>query len=244
MGHGPGPMSDNNGAERGRLVDQGTTDQDGPQAPLVLASASPRRKELLAGLGLEFQVRPAEIPEDPLPGEFPRDLVRRLSLAKAAAISTRIGRGFVVGADSLVVLDGEVFGKPTGADQARQMLETLRGTQHLVVTGLTVIDAASGEQLTDSMSSRITLRDITGAEIAKSIASGVPFDKAGAYAVQDPELRPAQSWEGCYSNIVGLPLCRLTEMLESLGFPLPQRHSMRVPKGCTGECPFTPGGTP
>ena len=244
MGHRPRPMAGNSGAAQGRIVDQGSPGQDRPQAPLVLASSSPRRKELLAGLGLEFQVRPAEIPEDPLPGESPPDLVRRLSLAKAAAISTRIDQGWVVGADSLVVLDGEVFGKPSGAAQARQMLQKLRGTQHLVVTGVTVIDAAGGQHLTDSMASRITLRDITDAEIAKSIASGVPFDKAGAYAVQDPELRPAQSWEGCYSNIVGLPLCRLTEMLVSLGFPLPSRVSMRAPNGCTGECPFTPGGAP
>ena len=208
------------------------------QAPLVLASASPRRKELLALLGLEFQVKPADIDEDSLSHELPIDLVRRLSLAKAAAVAAQLDHGWVVGADSLVVLDGEVFGKPSGPDQARRMLEKLRGTQHQVITGVTVLQAPAGTRLTSSMASSITLRDITGAEIETSIESGVPFDKAGAYAVQDQDLRPAKSWDGCYTNIVGLPLCRLVEMLNSLGFQFPSNQPLSLPAGCTGDCPF------
>lgn len=219
-------------------------DEELPQDPLVLASASPRRRELLSLLGLKFQVRPAEIDETPLPQELPPDLVRRLSIAKARAVSTGVDRGFVVGADSLVVSDGQIFGKPGGPDQARGMLQKLRGTQHQVVTGVTVIDASSGRRLTCSMASSITLRNFTDAEIERSIDAGTPLDKAGAYAVQDRELSPAESLDGCYTNIVGLPLCRLVQMLDSLGFRFPAKQPVAVSTGCTGDCPLDSGGVP
>ena len=205
---------------------------------LVLASASPRRAELLGRLELDFRVKPSNIAEDALPDESALDLVRRLSLAKASEVAKRMKTGFVVGADSLVVLDGQAYGKPEDAADARRMLQRLRGTRHQVATGVTVMESAGGRVITESMTSDITLRHISDAEIAGSIESGVPFDKAGAYAVQDEELRPAESWEGCYSNIVGLPLCRLVEMLDSLGFPLPPAREMGAPVGCTGHCPF------
>ena len=225
-------------------MNQPRLDEGKSQPPLVLASASPRRKELLALLGLEFSVIPAEIDETPLPKELALDLVRRLSLAKAAAVSAKLDRGLVLGADSLVVLDGQVFGKPSGPDEARRMLKRLSGTRHEVVTGVTVIDASSGRRLTCAMASGITLRDITDADIEKSIDSGVPFDKAGAYAVQDRELNPAASWEGCYTNIVGLPLCRLVRMLDSLGYRFSMNQYIGVTAGCTGECPFNSGVAP
>ena len=212
--------------------------------PLVLASASPRRRELLTLLGLGFSVMPAGIDEDPLPEELPLDLVCRLSLAKAAAVSAGLDWGLVLGADSLVVMDGEVFGKPSGPEQARLMLERLRGTRHEVFTGVTLLDASSGRRLTRGMASGVTLRDITGAEIERSIDSGVPFDKAGAYAVQDRELNPAKSWEGCYTNIVGLPLCGLVRMFDDLGYSFPVRKSIGVTTGCTGDCPFSLEATP
>ena len=129
------------------------------------------------------------------------------------------------------------------------MLEKLRGTQHQVVTGVTVLDASKSRHITCSMASGITLREITDAEIQKSIDSGVPFDKAGSYAVQDIELSPAKSWEGCYPNIVGLPLCRLLQMLGDLGLSLQFVHSKGkqtkdVTSRCTGECPFNPESIP
>ena len=238
--------SDGNGGNLtgGKLLDSATLEQHTRQSNLVLASASPRRAELMAGMGLDFRVSPAGINEDPLPGEPAEELVQRLAWAKAWSVANGLSQGLVVGADSLVVLGGEVFGKPDGPAQAREMLRRLRGVRHRVVTGVAVIDVAGGSALAECMSSSITLRDLSDAEIARSIDSGVPFDKAGAYAVQDQKLRPAESWEGCYSNIVGLPLCRLSEMLENLGFRLPTRDAMRAPQGCTGQCPFIPGETP
>ena len=200
---------------------------------LVLASASPRRKELMAGLGLQFQVMAAGVPEDQFLGETAQDMVMRLSLDKASALAGRLTDGLVIGADSTVVLDGEVLGKPVDADDARRMLRRLSGTQHQVMTGLSVVNAATGDRQTDWMASDIKLRDLTDAEIGASIRSGIPMDKAGAYAVQDQELRPAEWWQGCYSNIVGLPLCRLLEMLQALAYPLPDRTTLRAPSGCT-----------
>ena len=224
----------------------------GDDRPIVLASASPRRRELLAGMGLDFLTMPANVAEDPLPGESPGALVERLSRDKAAAIASGLDAGIVIGADSMVVHRGEALGKPRDADDARRMLRRLRGTRHQVFTGVTVIDAASGRALTDSMASDIALRRFSDAEMEASIASGTPMDKAGAYAVQDTEFHPAESWEGCYTNIVGLPLCRLLEMLEEMGAPLAVADSPDVPQGCgdggeTGRsirCPFLGDGAP
>ena len=205
---------------------------------VLLASASPRRRELLAELGLRFVAVPSGVVEEPHAGEPPQDLVRRLSLAKASALAGPMASGYIVAADSVVVLGGRAMGKPADAAEARRMLRELRGTQHQVMTGVTVIDAASGRCLIESMTSEIKLRNFSDAEIEESIASGTPLDKAGAYAVQDQGLHPAESWQGCYSNIVGLPLCRLVEMLEGLGFPLPPRRPLAVAEGCGPECPL------
>ena len=210
---------------------------------LVLASASPRRRELLTDMGMNFQIVPSGVPEEPKPGEAAEEVVRRLSAAKAWAVASNVGQGFVIGADSMVVLEGEVMGKPSDAAEARSMLRQLRGTRHQVASGLTVVDAASGRYLSDSMTSNITLRDLSDREIDASIATGTPLDKAGAYAVQDTDLRPAQSWDGCYSNIVGLPLCRLGEMLAELGYPLPPEWPEKAAPLCGDSCPRTERGT-
>ena len=193
---------------------------------------------LLSVLGLEFQVLPADIPEEPRPGETAGELVQRLSSAKAWRVASQMQGGFVIGADSVVVWQGLTLGKPSDAADAARMLRLLRGTRHQVTTGVTVVDAASGRALTDSMTSDISLRDLSDQEIEDSIASGTPLDKAGAYAVQDPDLRPAESWQGCYSNIVGLPVCRLAEMLEELGFPLPSDWSEAILRACGDSCPL------
>jgi len=155
---------------------------------------------------------------------------------KAHAVSANLDSGLVIGADSTVVFEGQAVGKPVDDDEARRMLRRLSGTTHHVSTGLTVVDAASGRTLTDSMTSQITLRDITDEEIEHSIASGVPQDKAGAYAVQDTELRPAIDWQGCYNNIVGLPVCRLLEMLRDLGYKLPVGWTAPIGIVCGEDC--------
>ena len=204
---------------------------------LTLASASPRRRDLMNDLGLDFSIRPADIPEDSLPGESPQEMVERLSLEKARKVTSATPAGFVIGADSAVVAGGQAIGKPRDDADARKMLRRLRGTTHHVCTGLTVINAANGQSLTASMTSQITLRNFTDAEIEASIASGVPCDKAGAYAVQDTALRPASDWQGCYHNIIGLPTCRLLAMLRQLGWAPPTGWPPPPTAGCGPDCP-------
>ena len=215
---------------------------------LTLASASPRRRELMEALGLDFTVTPADLTEDPIPGESPQDMVQRLSREKAQAVSANMDSGLVIGADSTVVFEGRAVGKPTDDDEARRMLRQLSGTTHHVATGLTVVDAGSGRTLSDSMTSQITLREITGQEIELSISSGMPKDKAGAYAVQDTELRPAIDWQGCYNNIVGLPVCRLLEMLDDLGYQMPAGWTVPSDVVCGEDCkikrPIQGGNSP
>ena len=131
------------------------------------------------------------------------------------------------------------------------MLTRLRGSAHQVITGLTVYDAATGRCLTDSQSADVQMRDFTDAEMDRSIASGTPMDKAGAYAIQDTDFRPASLQSGCYSNVMGLPACRVVEMLAEMGCALPDYAVMTVPPGCTIPCrlnradePTTAGNAP
>ncbi len=219
---------------------------DAPTASLVLASASPRRRELMNAMGLQFEIAPADVNEDPLPGESPVAMVERLSRDKALKIAGTMAEGFVVGADSTVVHLGESIGKPDDDDEARAMLRRLRGTVHHVSTGLTVMNAATGRAHTTSMTSEITLRHFSDAEIEASIATGTPRDKAGAYAVQDTALNPASGWDGCYHNIVGLPTCRLLQMLQELGWEPPTGWELPDSAACGPGCPTetSPEGRP
>ncbi len=209
--------------------------------PLVLASGSPRRRELLTELGLDFVVEPSNAPEEPLDGETAEDMVRRLSRDKAMTIAEGLTSGYVIGADSTVVLDGRSIGKPEDEDDARRMLRELRGTEHQVTTGLTVVNVSTGRHLTDHMTAEIVMRDFTDEEMEASIASGTPMDKAGAYAVQDTVFQPATLQDGCYTNVVGLPLCRMMEMLQKLGYPPPAEVPAGVGGRCLGFCPFQDG---
>ena len=211
-------------------------------ADIVLASASPRRRELLSGLGIDFRVAPAGIPEEQEPDETPEQMVRRLSREKALAVAEAESSqsGYYVAADSTVVLDGESIAKPADAEGARSMLRRLRGTTHQVITGYTVYDAATGRCLTDANAADVQMREFTDAEMEESIASGAPMDKAGAYAIQDPDFRPASLLSGCYSNVMGLPACRIIDTLAEMGCPLPDRASMTAPTGCTISCALRP----
>ena len=209
-------------------------------AEVVLASASPRRRAILTDLGLDFRVAPSNIPEDPEPQETPERMVRRLSREKALAVAQaeNAAAGYYVAADSTVVLNGESLAKPADASEARAMLTRLRGQPHHVVTGLTVYDAATGRCVTDAQSAHVLMRDFTDAEMERSIASGTPMDKAGAYAIQDPDFQPASLQSGCYSNVMGLPACRVVAMLAELGCQPPAHAAMTVPPGCTLPCPL------
>ena len=210
-------------------------------APLLLASTSPRRRELLAQLGLPFRVIPSNAPEEPLPGESPAEMTQRLSQDKARAVAAGLTTGYVIGADSTVVLDGQAMGKPADAADARQMLRALRGRRHQVTTGLTVIDAATGRSLTDGLTGEVQMRDFSDAEMETSIASGMPMDKAGAYAIQDKEFCPAQLLAGCYTNVVGLPLCRLTAILRELGYSRLADLPAAGGAECPTDCPLGDG---
>ena len=212
------------------------------EAEIVLASASPRRRALLSDLGIEFRIAPSNIPEDPEPGETPERMVRRLSREKALAVAEHEGAetGYYVAADSTVVLDGESIAKPADEAEARRMLTRLRGTAHQVTTGITVYDAATRRCVTESQTADVLMREFTDAEMEQSIASGTPMDKAGAYAIQDDEFRPASLQHGCYSNVMGLPACRVVEILAEMGCELPNHADMVVPPGCTVSCPLNP----
>jgi len=186
---------------------------------LILASQSPRRQALLAALGLTFAVDAADVDETPLPGEAPDALVCRLCRAKAQAVAARQPQAIVLAADTLVVLDGRLLGKPADPAEATLMLSALRGRTHQVYTAVCV--ARDGELRARLAISDVTMRPYTDAEIAAYVASGDPLDKAGAYAIQHSLFSPVAGWTGCYTSIMGLPLWLVTEMLAQVGITVP-----------------------
>lgn len=183
--------------------------------PLVLASASPRRRELLATLGRPFTVQAADLDESLRPGEAPDAYGARLALAKAGAVAAGLGAAAatVVGADTLVVLEGAILGKPADEAEATAMLRRLRGRAHQVITALAVLDARSGRHLLDCAWTRVQIRDYGEAELAAYVAGGDPLDKAGAYAIQHAGFRPVARLEGSETNVIGLPLGLLAKLL-------------------------------
>ena len=191
---------------------------------LVLASASPRRRELLTQVGYRFEVHPAHIPEDPLPGEDPIVYVTRLAREKAEAVylelttaSPRPEKNLaVLGADTTVTLDSTILGKPEDAGDAARILRLLSGRTHRVITGVALVTAKRTEVAAEVTAVRfLTLSD---EDIAEYIASGEPMDKAGAYAIQGRAARWIPRIEGCYFNVVGLPLALVCSLLESCDY--------------------------
>lgn len=183
---------------------------------LILASASPRREELLRQLGLPFTVVPSDLPEA-LPAGPPAEAVRALALAKARAVAERLGAGVVLGADTIVVLGGTVLGKPEDAADARQMLRALRGETHEVITGVALVEAPGRRETSAAVVSRILMRPYGEEEIEAYLATGEPYDKAGAYAVQGAGGRLVARVDGCYTNVVGLPLSTTRRLLAEWG---------------------------
>jgi septum formation protein len=190
---------------------------------LVLASASPRRRELLTQAGFSFRVHPAHIPEDPLPGEDPIAYVVRLAREKAQAVFAQLStttespaKLAVLGADTTVTLDNQILGKPEDTADAARMLRLLSGRTHRVITGVAVVTAERTEVAAEATAVRfLTLSE---AEIAAYIATGEPTDKAGAYAIQGRAARWIPRVEGCYFNVVGLPIALVSTLLESQDF--------------------------
>jgi septum formation protein len=183
--------------------------------PLILASASPRRRELLTALGLAFEVRASDV--DEVSDETdPTALVRELALRKARALASKADPNDVVlGADTIVVLDGAILGKPRDAADATAMLGALRGRQNEVVTGVAV--CANDEDIVDAVTSRVTMREYAAAEVALYVAGGSPLDKAGAYAIQDTAFAPVADCDGCECSVMGLPLWTVARMLTRAG---------------------------
>ncbi len=183
---------------------------------IILASASPRRTELMALAGIEFSVIPADICEDVLPGEAPTDHVVRLSYEKACAVAAKTEGRFFIGADTIVVLDGAILGKPVDAAHALQMLTGLSGRNHEVITGFTVFDTVSGTHVSRSVCTEVTFKKLEEKEIAAYIATGCPMDKAGAYAIQGGAVHFVRSITGSYTNVIGLPMTELYEVLQTM----------------------------
>ncbi|HMD16042.1 MAG TPA: Maf family protein [Terriglobales bacterium] len=178
---------------------------------LVLASASPRRQELLRNAGITFEVQPADIPEDPLSGEAAKDCAERLAREKALAVARQRSHDCVLGADTVVVVDGELLGKPCDAADAARMLHMLSGREHQVITGVCLV--VSGQSSVASETTSVTVSEISEKEIADYVSSGEPMDKAGAYAIQGIASRWIPRIEGDYSNVVGLPVALVFRML-------------------------------
>jgi len=184
---------------------------------LVLASASPRRQELLRNAGISFTVQPADVNETPLPGESARECAERLAREKALAVWRTRPQDLVLGADTIVVIDETILGKPADADDAARMLRLLSGRVHRVITGVCLVEAGvegSNEQVrTGSETTLVTMSAITEDETRAYVATGEPMDKAGAYAIQGMASRWIPRIEGDYSNVVGLPVALVYRML-------------------------------
>jgi septum formation protein len=179
---------------------------------LVLASASPRRQELLRNAGIRFEVQAAHIDEAPLPGESAKNCAERLAREKALAVAKQRPRDVVLGADTVVVVDDQTLGKPVDAADAARMLRMLSGREHQVITGVCVV--ANGESFVASETTTVAMSEISEKETADYVATGEPMDKAGAYAIQGVASRWIPRIEGDYSNVVGLPVALVWRMLQ------------------------------
>jgi septum formation protein len=186
---------------------------------LVLASASPRRRELLTQAGFEFQIHPAHIPEDPHPNEDPIAYVTRLAREKAEAVYPQLAPThpdlIILGADTTVTLDNHILGKPENPEDAARMLRLLSGRTHRVITGVAIVSATQTQSAAEVTA--VQFLTLSEEEIQAYIATGEPNDKAGAYAIQGHAARWIPRIEGCYFNVVGLPISLVSTLLETEG---------------------------
>lgn len=182
-------------------------------APLILASQSPRRRYLLQKAGLRFTVRPSEVDESGFTLEDPAGGVQRLAEAKALQVAEAHPDHWVIGADTVVVVEGRVLGKPTSVADARDMLRRLSGATHQVYTGFCIVRKAGGARFGGTVFTDVTFKALTETEIEWYVHSGEPFDKAGAYAIQGLGTFLVRRIHGSYTNVVGLPVCEVLEIL-------------------------------
>jgi septum formation protein len=204
---------------------------------IILASQSPRRLTLLTDLGLPITVMPSAVDETSLHGEQPDALAQRLALDKARAIALNSPGTLVIAADTLVVLDGKVLGKPRTAEDAMSMLMRLRNRRHTVYTGLVLLHPDGEQECIQLATTAVLMRNYSELEMRAYVNSGDPLDKAGAYAIQSETFYPVQRLDGCYANVVGLPLCHLYRAMAVWGLAPPRHPLSRCPWPLqTGGC--------
>lgn len=187
---------------------------------IILASSSPRRKELLAGLGLEFTVISSDVSEEVENNCSPEEMVKLLAQRKAEAVARQIDQGLVIGADTIVVLEGEVLGKPRDKIDAFSMLTRLQGREHEVYSGISIVDAKTNEYETGFQSTTVRMRSLNDLEVTQYIATDEPMDKAGAYAIQGLGATLVEGINGDYFTVVGLPLALTAKYLRNFGVDL------------------------
>jgi septum formation protein len=191
----------------------------------ILASSSPRRQQLLRQIGLEFDVVSSEVEEDVIKGESPKDHVLRLAELKARKVGKIYPDQWVIGADTVVSIDGRILGKPKTDQEAYHMLNMLSGRDHLVVTGVSVCHEAKRKGETIAVETSVRIKTLNPDEITWYIRTGEPFDKAGGYAIQGRGAFMVQRIDGSYTNVVGLPLCELLELLNRVEATHPSTRS-------------------
>ncbi len=197
--------------------------------PVILASSSPRRRELLEQAGLEFSVDPLETDEKLDGSPEPEELARSISLMKARSAVQRHPGSIVIAADTFGVLDGRLLGKPDDAAHARRMLKYMSGKCHEVLTGFTIIDSGSGKTVSRVVRTKVYFKKLSSGQIDKYVETGEPLDKAGAYAIQGLGAALVEKVEGDYFNVVGLPVRALAMELERFGIELPNVLNLIVP---------------
>ena len=204
---------------------------------IVLASESQRRREIIQALDAAVEIVPSGIDEPP-PGreESAEEYVANTALGKARAVASNgHSEALVIGADTSVVLEGKILGKPVDEAEARVMLMVLRGRSHRVVTGVTV--SRDGMSASSVTSSDVAMREYSDTEMETYIESGEPFDKAGGYAIQDGVFAPVSALTGCYLNVVGFPLCEVVRLMSEVGVDVKLKPEWRAPERCPSDCP-------
>jgi len=184
---------------------------------LILASSSPRRRDLLSSIGLTFQVVPAELREIPSPHETANDFALRVAEKKALAVGNQYPHAWVMGADTVVVLEGEILGKPHDREDAKGMLRKLAGREHVVITGYVLVKVAEGKKMGGVGETRVKIDALGEREIEWYVNTGEPFDKAGSYGIQGKGAFMVEWIEGSYTNVVGLPLCQVIRLFKAAG---------------------------
>ena len=205
---------------------------------IVLASESRRRREIIGALDAAVEIVPSGIDERPAYlGEQAENYAASIAADKARAVSSNgHSEALVIGADTSVVLEEKILGKPVDEGEARAMLTALRGRSHRVVTGVTVVH--NGNAASSVTISEVTMREYSDAEMVAYIESGEPFDKAGGYAIQDRLFAPVSALSGCYLNVVGFPLCEVMRLMSDAGVDVRLKEDWRVPEQCSNECPM------